>query len=287
MREWSKEEKKSITDLLKKVPAADRPAIRDAVKDMQADEAISYIKGMKAPNKPLKASEGTSTPEKTQDAGDQGKIIVQDQVKLERVQGDIVGSDFNIDVIRSDIQAMINTFTSIHGIEDLTKAPQRQFMALSSYIGQNYFKHTKILKDNTLIDNGSARPSTCDRYDTERLAEIISLYYDICALYNKAFLYDGVASFIGCSENTLRENSEKLTSFGIDLNQKRESSLSAGAVDPKTTNITGLLAALNHWHGWSGASATRTEVRETTVVYPVLVDINKSNRETIPDKQSQ
>ena len=288
MKDWTAEEKKSITDLLKRIPAADRPAVRDTVKDMSAGEAITYIKGLKAPKKPLQASEGTYTPiqtKKAQDVGDQGKT--QDQAKLERVQGDIIGSDFNIDTIRSDINAMINTFTSIHGIEDLTKAPQRQFMALSSYIGQNYFKKSKILRDDTPRDNGSAVTFYNRDYDIPRLAACISLYFDICSLYNKAFLYDGVASFIGCSENTLRENADKLTSFGIDLNQKREASLSSGAVDPKTTNITGLLAALNHWHGWSGTNTNRTEVRETTVVYPVLVDINKSGRETISDKQSQ
>ena len=286
MRDWTAEEKKSITDLLKKVPVADRPAIRDAVKDMQADEAISYIKeASEKLFKPSKASEGTYTPIHTKTS--QNKPVKASADELERVNGEIMSDNFNIDAIRSDINALINQFIAVHGIEDLTKAPQRQFMALSSYIGQNYFKNSKILKDSTPRDNGSAAIFCNREYDIPKLAACISLYSDICSLYNKAFLFDGIASFLGCSENTLKENNDKLTSFGVDIYQKREASLSSGAVDPKTTNITGLLAALNHWHNWSGASTSRTEVRETTVVYPVLVDINKSSRETIPDKQSQ
>lgn len=312
--DWTQSEKNQIMDGLKKIPPVERVKIRNIIKDMDASEALAHLAlvsktdPQEAPTSPLKASEGIKQSMKADKGqnkplkpskGTKGQVKAKQPLKtpvkassdrpqeLERVNGEIMRDNFNIDVIRSDIQAMINTFTSIHGIEDLTKAPQRQFMALSSYIGQNYFKKSKILRDNTPRDNGSAVTFYNRDYDIPRLAACISLYFDICSLYNKAFLYDGVASFIGCSENTLRENSEKLTSFGIDLNQKREASLSSGAVDPKTTNITGLLAALNHWHNWSGTSVNRTEVRETTVVYPVLVDINKSDRETIPDKQSQ
>lgn len=312
--DWTQSEKKQIMDGLKKIPPVERVKIRNIIKDMTASEALAHLAQgdqaadtpLKAPTSPLKASEGIKQSMKADKGqnkplkpskGTKGQVKAKQPLKtpvkassdrpqeLERVNGEIMRDNFNIDVIRSDIQAMINTFTSIHGIEDLTKAPQRQFMALSSYIGQNYFKKFKLLRDNTPRDNGSALTFYNRDYDIPKLAACINLYFDICGLYNKAFLYDGVASFIGCSENTLRENSEKLTSVGIDLSQKREASLSAGVVDSKTTNM-GLLAALNHWHNWSGASTSRTEVRETTVVYPVLVDINKNKSDLISDNSN-
>lgn len=324
--DWTIDERKQIIDILKDCPASVRLSVRDEIKEMSAADALETVKALlsssedingdnigdkskkpvKAPESPLetetKAGSGQkksssykekspTKPVKPSEAV-KGSIKPLETVKspdkpLERVQGDIMTDNFDIEAIKQDIQALINNFTAVHGIEDLTKAPQRQFMALSSYIGQNYFKKSKILRDNTPRDNGSAAIFRNRDYDIPKLAACISLYFDICGLYNKAFLYDGVASFIGCSENTLRENSEKLTSFGIDLNQKRESSLSAGAVDPKTTNITGLLAALNHWHQWSGTGSNRTEVRETTVMYPVLVDINKNTSEGLPDNSNK
>lgn len=323
--DWTLDERKQIIDILKDCPASVRLSVRDKIKEMSAGDALETVKDLLSRletvkgddiaisnKKPLKAVKSPSETEKntrsrqTKSPGSsykensptkpceavQGSIKPLEAVKapekpLERVQGDIMSDTFDIENIKQDIQTLINNFTAVHGIEDLTKAPQRQFMALSSYIGQNYFKKSKILRDNTPRDNGSAAIFRNRDYDIPKLAACISLYFDICGLYNKAFLYDGVASFIGCSENTLRENSEKLTSFGIDLNQKRESSLSAGAVDPKTTNITGLLAALNHWHQWSGTGNNRTEVRETTVMYPVLVDINKSTSESLPDNSNK
>lgn len=291
MRDWTAEEKKSITDLLKRIPAANRPSVRDTVKDMQADEAISYIKGLKAPEKPFKpskASEGINTPiqtEKTQDAGDQD---TQDQVKLERVQGETSSPYyFNLEEIKDRIRQTINEYLLIHDMEqsDMIKAPQRIFGALSDYIGEKVFKDTKILKMTPYDDKG-AYITNNNAYDVDKIADILGFYFTLCKEYNKAFLLDYAAGFLGITEQTLYNISDKLTSAGFELGKKRENSLAAGIVDGKQSPV-GALAALNHWHGWSGTSSNRTEVRETTVVYPVLVDINKSSRETIPDKQSQ
>jgi len=241
----------------------------------------SSYKEKKSPAKPVKHPEAVK-----------GSIKPLETVKalekpLERVQGDIMTDNFDIMEIKARVDALISSYTSIHDIQDLTKAPQRFFTALSAYIGDNLFKGTKILKDTSTINNGSCMPSTCDRYNWDRVAACISLYVNLCNLYNKSFLFDGIAAFLGCGENTLKDNNEKLTQRGVDIYEKREASLSAGVVDTKTTNVTGLLAGLNHWHQWSGTGANRTEVRETTVMYPVLVDINKSTSEGLPDNSNK
>lgn len=235
----------------------------------------------KAPAKPVNPCETVqdkNTPLETPKAPDK---------PLERVQGDIMNDNFDITEIKARVDALISSYTSIHDIQDLTKAPQRFFTALSAYIGDNLFKGTKILKETSTIDNGSCMPSTCDRYNWDRVAACVSLYVNLCNLYNKSFLFDGIAAFLGCGENTLKDNNEKLTQRGVDIYEKREASLSAGVVDTKTTNVTGLLAGLNHWHQWSGTGSNRTEVRETTVMYPVLVDINKSTSEGLPDNSNK
>lgn len=291
MRDWTAEEKKSITNLLKRIPVADRPTVRNAVKDMQADEAITYIKGLKAsekPFKPLKASEGTSTPEKTQGkptSRDQGKTIAQDQDKLERVQGEIYSDTIDIDDIKNSIDSLIRAWCEYNDIDDLRKAEQPIFNALCSDIGNTIFKPSAILKDHNQYINGSAVPTNNNQYDIDKVISIIDLCTYYCNIYNKVFTIHAAAAFCGVSKDFFYDNREKLTRLGCDLWKNSELSLADSIVSGKR-NPTGALAALNHWHGWSGASTNRTEVRETTVVYPVLVDINRSGRETISDKQS-
>ncbi len=289
MRDWTAEEKKSITDLLKKVPAADRPAIRDTVKEMQADEAISYIKGLKAsekPFKPLKASEGVNLP--IQSKTSQNKPVSRDQERLERVQGETSSPYyFNLEEIKDRIRQTINEYLLIHDMEesDMIKAPQRIFGALSDYIGEKVFKGTKTLR-RTPYDTKAINPTNNNAYDVNKIADALGFYFTLCKEYNKTFLLDYAAGFLAVDNQTFYNLAEKLTPLGFDVFQKREESLAAGIVDGKQSPV-GALAALNHWHGWSGTNTNRTEVRETTVVYPVLVDINKSSRETISDKQSQ
>ena len=278
MREWSKEEKKSITDLLKKIPVADRPAIRDTVKEMQADEAICYIKGLKAPNKPLKASEGTHTPIKSDKT--------QGQDKLERVQGEIYSDIIDIDDIKRSIDSLIRAWCDSNDIDDLRKAEQPIFNALCTDIGNTIFKPSAILKDHNQYINGSAVPTNNNQYNIDKVISIIDICNYYCNIYNKVFTIHAAAAFCGVSKDFFYDNREKLTRRGCDLWKNSELSLADSIVSGKR-NPTGALAALNHWHGWSGAGSTRTEVRETTVVYPVLVDINNSDRETISDKQSQ
>ena len=293
MRDWSDNDKKQITDLLKKVPAADRPSVRDAVKDMQADEAIIYIKEAPAsPDKPLKASKTINTPIqsnisqnnpiKVSASGDQAAE------RLERVQGEASSPYyFDIDEIKDRIRQTINEYLLIHDMEqsDMVKAPQRLFGALSDYVGDKVFKGTKTLR-RTPYDKKAINPTNNNAYDVDKIADVLGFYFTLCKEYNKTFLLDYAAGFLAVDNQTFYNLADKLTPLGFDVFQKREESLAAGIVDGKQSPV-GALAALNHWHGWSGASTNRTEVRETTVVYPVLVDINKSNEKLIENQSLQ
>lgn len=201
---------------------------------------------------------------------------------LERVEGEELRVN-GLESIYEDVNTLRNRFETLHDIEDLSKAPQRVFMALSAYIGDNLFRGSDLLKDKIPRDNGSAFPTTCGRYDLHKVAYCIKIYYDMCNLYNKAFLFDGVSAFLACSENFLKENNKELTTLGCDIYQKREASLSASAMDTKTQNITGILAGLNHWHGWTKESKTIHE-NHTVIMYPSLGEIQSSPQ--ITDNQS-
>ena len=172
------------------------------------------------------------------------------------------------------------------GIDDLRKAEQPIFNALCADIGNAIFKPSAVLKDKSTYNNGSAAFTNNNQYDINKVVLIIDICNYFCNIYNKVFTIHAAAAFCGVSKDFFYDNRNKLTRLGCDLWKNSELSLADSIVSGRR-NPTGALAALNHWHGWSGGSSTQTEVRETTVVYPVLVDINKSDRETIPDKQSQ
>ena len=277
IKDWSDKEKKQITDLLKKVPAADRPAIRDAVKDMKASEALALvsdkIQGMSGKpsaslNKPLKASEGINTPIQSDKSQNKPVKVSESGERLERVQGDIIGSDFNIDTIRQDIQAFIRSWCDNNNIDDLRKAEQPIYNAICTDIGNTIFKPSAILKDH-------------NQYDISKVISIIDIYDYFCNMYNKVFTIWGAAAFCGVSKDFMYDNMEKLTRSGCDLHKNNERSLADSIVSGRRSPV-GALSWLNRYHGWSFGT-----FGSMSFPYPVLVDINKSGRETISDKQSQ
>ena len=258
--DWTEQELNEVTTELRKRPIDKRAGVRDIIKDMDtAQEALKAISDVLAPNTGKSTTKPIKPPKKT----------------LERVKGVEIPKEIDIDQIKQDITETINTFCLQYDIEDMTKAPQRQFNALCTVIGQNIFRANRLLKDDTKQDNGSYTDTNCNAYNWDRVVKAISIYEFLCNRYNKAFLITTCADFLGMVVNTLYENAEKLTRLGYDIRQKQEQSLSSSAVDTKTTNITGILASLNHWHGWTQAHTHTERTTEKVIAYPVLVDINK------------
>ena len=193
---------------------------------------------------------------------------------LERVQGDISPIDeIDIDELKIKIDKIINRFCEKNDIESLTKATQRQFTYVCSEIGRKCFKNTGILKDHKLQDNGSALPFRDREYDLSKVIVMIDLYDSLCNQYNKAFLHDALSSFLGMAHNTLIDNAERLSALGVDIYKKREESLASGIVDPNAKQVTGSIAALNHWHNWVSQSSKQIEVKHTAVIYPSFGDL--------------
>lgn len=185
---------------------------------------------------------------------------------LPRVEDDT--SPLTVEHILESLLPFIDSWCDKYGVDDLVKAPQRQFNALCSDIGRNA-RQKRLYKATDVIDNGSAALSTCNRYDMNKIIEGINAFSFVCDLYNKAFLVGTLAAFLGISKQDLFKWGDELRALGVDVFEKREESLSSSAVDSKTTNITGVLASLNHWHGWTKESRT-THEKETIVIYPSL-----------------
>ena len=249
-------ERAKINKLLKSVKPEKVDAVRGMIKNASFDDAMTVINAFTGQNKPVLVDKGIEEPEKV------NKPLNE---PLERVNGDLCPDSYSIEDIKIRIQETINHFLLINDIEDMTKAPQRQFNALASYVGQNVFKGTNLLKLSGMKNN---------EYDINKIVEVLNVFVDYCLIYNKAFTLDAGAYFCGVNDNYLTDNKEKLTRAGFDPLKKSESTISASILDNR--QCVGSIAYLNHVFNWQTAS-THTEKKETVVIYPMLSGDIKSN----------
>jgi len=272
---------KSIKPL--KAPESPMETKRKAGFGQKKSRASSYKEksSAKAPTKPVKpceAVQGSIKPLETPKAPEK---------PLERVQGDIMTDTFNIDDIKARINAYIPSWCASHDIDDLRKAEQPIFNALCTDIGNVIFKPSAVLKSTKLVSSNSAAVRTNNNaYDIGHVIQSIDLYDYFCNVYGKVFTIWAAAAFCGVSKDFFYDNMEKLTRSGCDLHKNNERSLADSIVSGRRSPV-GALAWLNRYHQWSGTGSNRTEVRETTVMYPVLVDINKSTSEGLPDNSNK
>lgn len=260
--EWTKEELNKVTAELQQIPVEQRKAVKDSIKDLDSvQQALSVISSVKAvinQNKPVLANQGATDRQTSENPSTE---------QLERVNGETVSDNLNIEQLTDTINQYILDYCIKNGMDadtDLIKAPQRIWGAVSHYIGKHVFSEPRILFE-------LHKPNTIDIY---KVVQVIPIYYTLCDKYNKAVLIDYVAYFLGVSDQWLYDHTTKLTALGIDLQKKREDSLTACIVDGKQSPV-GALAVLNHFHGWNTASTRTERTTEKVIAYPVLVDINK------------
>lgn len=262
-----------------------------AVKSPSETEKNTRSRQTKSPGSSYKEKKSPAKPVKHPEAV-KGSIKPLEAVKapekpLERVQGDIMTDTFNIDDIKARINAYIPSWCASHDIDDLRKAEQPIFNALCTDIGNVIFKPSAVLKSTKLVSSNSAAVRTNNNaYDIGHVIQSIDLYDYFCNVYGKVFTIWAAAAFCGVSKDFFYDNMEKLTRSGCDLHKNNERSLADSIVSGRRSPV-GALAWLNRYHQWSGTGANRTEVRETTVMYPVLVDINKSTSEGLPDNSNK
>lgn len=195
---------------------------------------------------------------------------VNTEKKPERVSGDVIGGtvssdldkikEFDLQEIETKINRVINDFEIQIKVDDMTKATQRQFTACSMYVGQHVFKGTRLLKIPGADGN---------KYDIDKLIQILNLYTFICTKYNKAFTLDAAAYFCGVSDNYITEHKQELTARGFNPNKKAEDTIAAGLLDGKI-NAVGSIAWLNYNARWSQPLQNTAPKQVQSIAYPVL-----------------
>ena len=172
----------------------------------------------------------------------------------------------NIDILEDEFIFLIEEFCQLHRIEDMTKESQNRFNAALTYV----FNHKIKSRYNLMVEN--------DNYNTidiNKLSQVYNIYNNICNIYNKEisissfcylcglscytfenwlYNYDNQYSITGESKrdklNILRR--EFMKNIQRDNENSLQNLLTSGKVNP-----VGVLAVLNHSHGWNLPGVSR------------------------------
>ena len=80
--------------------------------------------------------------------------------------GDVIVNCNGIEIFDNDFELAIDEACEKYGIEDLTKASQRQWKAVMRYVGKRVLPDTQILRDkNTILLEGNKIPTNNNRFD--------------------------------------------------------------------------------------------------------------------------
>lgn len=163
------------------------------------------------------------------------------------------------EVFENDILLWLDQWKEDQKIEDLCTISQQRWNAALYYVYKHVFKNNPdILRDRSLIDNGGCALTNCDRYNYTLCMDILDIYiYDMCMIYDKEISFIGYTTLTGIPYDTVMEwgyRGSKLSPLSSLIFQKisqlSEESLSDKLISSKS-NPVGLIAILNHRHGWA------------------------------------
>lgn len=181
-----------------------------------------------------------------------------------------------IEIFENDIYLYIKKFTEEQNIEDLKKESQTVWSGCLMYICKNVFKKkVNPLKDSNLYSfdapNNPINRTNYNKYNIDKVSELLNLYIYLCALYDKAITVLDFCKLSGIDSDTIytwgkEGQGTEAGSKGYDifkkLTKEREESLSNRLISGRT-NPVGTIAVLNHYHGWSQQNAQTEPSRLT------------------------
>lgn len=184
----------------------------------------------------------------------------------------------DIDIIQDEFIFLVDEFCQLHKIDDMVKESQNRFNAALTYIYTHKIKNTFDIKPKEDIYH---------RIDIDTLIYIYNnIYVHLCNIYNKVVNISSFSYLVGIDHNTLlnwlNEYNDYYSLNGDDtkdkLNIKRKDFLKTAMKNNEDslenlltsgkTNPVGVLAVLNHSHGWNLPGVSRE------VAKPVLTAEN-------------
>lgn len=275
--------KELLTKVNKEIPEAERKQARVFVlqekkkgqePDSVWDDCLFRFGRDQKPG--LIGQEETKQENRKQKKADRKKPHEQPLVqKPERVQGEVLTGSFdglNISDIENKIYICLEDFKTENNIKDdeeLKRSPQSTWMAFCIYNGNRIFKGTKLLKETTLLNNGSCMTTTNNQYNIDKIITVLHLYEYLCNKYNKIFNDWSACAFLGLNDHFVADHREELTLKGFDTRKKNEQFLT-DTLTGSNRNPTGVICALNHIHGWTNTQQAPSQQQVNVSVYPVL-----------------
>lgn len=181
-------------------------------------------------------------------------------------------SDNLIEVYENNIEFYLfeffGNFIESDNTDDIKKyivnCTQNQFNGALMYVCKKVFKNRSELKDNNIYSNGIRNNYTnnlimtnYNKYNADILDKLCDYYIYLCTIYNKTVSINGYCKLIGIDNGTITLWSEPTCdTFRIykKLIDERENcltnQLSSGKVNP-----VGIIAILNHKHGWNQSAS--------------------------------
>lgn len=201
-------------------------------------------------------------------------------------------TESTIEVFENDIDAYLQEFQEVQGIEDLRTAPQSVWNACLMYIQRHAFSNRDSLKQSSNVYNPSSiMDSNYNMYNYDTVNDILDYYIYICNLYNKEVSIIGFSKLTGISDETINtwgNDSNKLSSksFGIykKICQMREESLSNKLVDGKQ-NPVGTIAVLNRQFGWASPYVSDSNRQKSSLPAAELPKLGANNQPKMIETQ--
>jgi hypothetical protein len=195
-----------------------------------------------------------------------------------------------IEIYDNDIDFAIADGCEKYGIDDLTKAGQKQFKCVCGYVGKTLFNNG-ILKSKTLVNyNNNNIPTNNNSYDYE-LIDKLSDYFNnnVCDRYNKLMSMEALSLFLGMARDTIRiwgQSEPSSTTFRI-FKKCRDGRLE-GILDNAydNGNVTGTMFVGNVEYGLNLPGVSKEQAKPQKLTASELPKLSQ-NAAQLPDTQAQ
>jgi len=161
-------------------------------------------------------------------------------------------------------QKVIDDFCIRYKVEDLRSAPLSVWSSCCQYIGEKVYLRYR-LADSRSAGDACGAPI----YDDDTIQAVMYVWIYFCGLYDKPPMMDHFYKFSGIFKALMADLRGELSPLRAVLSNKlrhlQEHGLADRLADGKR-NALGIIAILNHWHGWS---APPTPKESTQAALPV------------------
>jgi hypothetical protein len=186
----------------------------------------------------------------------------QNQSELE-IENDLIVKAGEVCIYESDIDFYIQQGCQKYDIEDLKAVGQKPFKAVCGFVGRNYFKNGKILKDKNLYDgNKSIMSSNYNKYNYDAVYVLSEYFNSICDRYNKLMSLEALSLFLGMNRETIKEwGKNEPTTKSFMIYKKAKDTRLEGILDDAydNGNVTGTMFVGNVEYGLNLPGVTREQ----------------------------